>query len=303
MTLDALEALHRQDPNLTDRSKAFWVQFRLALACLRQVLGNTDVTSWTRADIAKYRAWQLQQPQAATTLHQRVRLVDQILHWAVKRGHLLRHPDPPESDEKPEGGHYFVPTLEQVQQLLTPTDASWLGQRDHTMWETVYGTGLRRAEMLRLNVEDFVPSEPSLWVRQSKGRKDRKQPLGPHLAKCLEHYLARVRPKLRPLAEETAMWIDIQGGARLSGQSMWIRLRKATKPLGFPQCCLHSLRHAFATHLLEGGAQMHEIRRLLGHSRLETTEIYTKIFPQELLREYRRTHPRAQRRCRTSAPS
>lgn len=303
MTLDALEALHRQDPNLKNRSKAYWVHFRLALAGLRQVLGNTDVSAWSRADLAKYRAWQLEQPQVATTRHHRMRLVDQILNWAVKQGHLLRHPDPPEDDEKPDGGHYFVPTPEQIRQLLTPFDGSWAGQRDHAMWETMYGAGLRRAEMLRLNVDDFVESEPSLWVRQGKGRKDRKQPLGPHLSNCLVHYLAAVRPRLRPQPEETAFWIDVQGGGRLSGNSLWQRLRNATDRLGFPQCCPHSLRHAYATHLLQGGAQMHEIRRLLGHSRLETTEIYTKIFPQELLREYRRTHPRARRSCRTSKPS
>ena len=68
MTLDALEALHRQDPNLKNRSKAFWVQFRLALAGLRQVLGNSDVSAWSRADLAKYRAWQVEQPQVALSL-------------------------------------------------------------------------------------------------------------------------------------------------------------------------------------------------------------------------------------------
>jgi site-specific recombinase XerD len=303
VTLDDLAERYRQDPNLRDRSKAFWTHFRLAIADVRSQLGEKKVTAWTREDLVRYRAWQRQQPMAATTNFHRMQIVDRLLLWAVRKTLLLRHPDILEQ-EPPEGGHYFVPTPEQMVQLLNASDcSSWLGQRDRAMWEVLYGTGLRRSEMLRLNVEDYVSEEPSLWVRQGKGRKDRKQPVGPRLALCLEYYLAVVRPRLRPRPEEGALWISVQDGRRLSGNSLWQRLRNATERLGFPQCCLHSIRHAFATHLLQGGAQLSEISRLLGHSQLETTELYTRILPQELLREYRRTHPRARRPCRFSKNS
>jgi site-specific recombinase XerD len=303
MILSELAELYRQDPNLKDRSKAFWVTFRLAIEGLQSQLGHKDVTSWTREDIERYRVWQKQQPVVPTTSFHRIQIVDRLLLWAVRKDLLLRHPDAPIDEKPPEGGHYFVPTVEQMAELLKAPDKSWKTQRNQAMWETIYGAGLRRAELVRLNVEDYVPDEPSLWVRYGKGRKDRKQPVGPRLAKCLEHYLAVVRPRLRPLPEETAFWIDTQGGRRLSGNSLWQQLRNATEKLGFPQCCLHSIRHAFATHLLQGGAQLHEIRRLLGHSNLETTELYTRILPQELMREYRKTHPRARRPCRFSKNS
>lgn len=304
MTLDELAELYRQDPNFKGRSKAFWVHFRLAIDGLRSQLGNTEVNGWTSQDIVRYRAWQNQQPVAASTRFHRLQIVDRLLRWAVKRDLLLRHPDGPVDDKKPESGHYFVPTPEQMLQLLQAPDRStWLGQRDQAMWEMMYGTGLRRAEMVRLNVEDYIPDEPSLWVRQGKGRKDRKQPVGPCLARCLDYYLAVIRPHLEPQPEEQAFWIDSQGGRRLSGNSLWQRLRNTTELLGFPQCCLHSLRHAFATHLLQGGAELHEIRHLCGHARVETTELYTRILPQEVLREYRRTHPRARRPCRFSKNS
>jgi len=304
MTLNELADLYRQDPNLKDRSKAYWVTFRLAIEGLHSQLGDKDVASWTRQDIVQYRVWQKNQPVVPTTSFHRIQIVDRLLLWAVRKDLLLRHPDVPIDEKPPEGGHYFVPTPEQMMELLNASDRNcWRGQRDQAMWETIYGTGLRRAEMLRLDVEDYVPDEPSLWVRRGKGRKDRKQPVGPRLAKSLEHYLAVVRPRLRPQPEETAFWIDSQKGGRLSGCTLWSRLRDTTEKLGFPQCCVHSIRHAFATHLLQGGAEMHEIRRLLGHSQIETTELYTRVLPQELMREYRRTHPRARRPCRHSKNS
>lgn len=164
--------------------------------------------------------------------------------------------------------------------------------RDAAMLETFYGTGMRLAEAVGLDVTDVQLEQRYLHLRHTKGGRPRLVPFGEHLAQVLQHYLETVRPRYLKNVAEPALWLATSG-ERLSAK----RVGDLSRFLGAGYS-LHSLRHSYASHLLEGGATLREVQILLGHARIDSTEIYTHILPRELLREYRRTHPRARRRKR-----
>lgn len=167
--------------------------------------------------------------------------------------------------------------------------------RDAAILEVFYGTGLRLHEVFSLDVPSVDLSQFCLHLAETKGGNPRLVPIGDHLAEVLKVYLAQTRPrKLRNVAEP-ALWLNLVGG-RLACDSLADVVERCLKRAGLVGFTAHSLRHAFATHLMEGGAPLRLVQILLGHRRISTTQTYTHILPQELLREYRRTHPRARRR-------
>lgn len=167
--------------------------------------------------------------------------------------------------------------------------------RNLAILEVFYGTGLRLGELAALDVPDIDLSHYSLRLRQTKGGDPCLVPLGDHLVAVLRHYLSETRPQWMQDVTETALWLNPKGN-RLSYGVLNQVVRKLGKKAGLAGVSAHSLRHAFATHMLEGGAPLRLVQILLRHRSVLATQIYTHILPLELLREYRRTHPRAKRR-------
>lgn len=306
MSLEELVELYTNWQRSLGRSEALFVHLRLAFTGFASQVPTEDVRALTSRHLAAYQAWLQQQQQLVpTTRYRRWRIVYCLLRWAVQRQYLLLHPGEGLEMRKPEAPlPRALWSQEQVRKLLEcPSPYTVMGQRDRFLWELLYGTGLRRREMVRLDVEDYVRETSSLRVRQGKNRKDRFVPLGDHLIGLMEHYLLTVRPALNPGPGQVALLIDSQGGRRLCHNTLHVRLRHYLKRLGWKSGSLHALRHAYATHLLQNGARLEEVRALLGHTQVTTTMIYTHIQPEELLRMYRHTHPRARRRCRSAKTS
>lgn len=259
----------------------------------------------TPKHLAEYRLHLKQLDIDPGTGYARFLKVRQFLRWTVLQGWILADPGASFREKRPPRNARFIPTQEQIEMLLSSVvpdrrrhrpgfPVQSLLKRDRITWELAYGTGLRRQELANLNLQDYDRRPPSLWVGQGKGKKDRQVPLGDHLVEQLEDYLENVRPALRPPASERALLIN-EDGRRFQHYSIVRRFRRYVLQLGLPKFSLHGLRHAFATHLLEGGAALHEVQLLLGHAGLDATERYTHILPLELIRVYRRTHPRARR--------
>lgn len=183
---------------------------------------------------------------------------------------------------------------DQVTRLLElPDTGDVLGIRDRAMLELTYSTGLRRGELVRVRLSDLMRGESSLVVRQGKGGRDRIVPVGNMAREWLERYLSESRPQLVvPDAQAEELFLTAYGDGFSSmgwGQMVRKYLTKAgVKCRGGP----HLLRHACATHMLEHGADLRTIQTLLGHSRVDTTEIYTHISPAHLSDVHHRTHPR-----------
>lgn len=166
-----------------------------------------------------------------------------------------------------------------------------LGLRDRALLETLYATGARVSEVLALVVDDVVDTDGVIAVT-GKGNKQRLVPLGSHARQAIDAYLVRARPLLAT-GKSHALFLNARGGA-LSRQSAWTALKQAAERAGIAKdISPHTLRHSFATHLLEGGADVRTVQELLGHASVTTTQIYTHITADNLRDVWAQAHPRA----------
>ncbi|MGH9461946.1 MAG: tyrosine-type recombinase/integrase [Vicinamibacteria bacterium] len=184
-------------------------------------------------------------------------------------------------------------TESQVRRLLgTPSSSSMIGQRDRAVLELLYGTAIRRSECVRLNVFDVDLREPSLWVRDGKGRKDRLVPIPSQTAEVVGVYLEQVRPHLVHDPKEKAFFLT-RWGKRMSPSLLEVMVRGHAVSAAIEQRVYpHALRHACATHLLQRGADIRHIQELLGHSQIRTTAIYTEVRVDDLKAVLSKAHPR-----------
>jgi len=193
-------------------------------------------------------------------------------------------------------------TIAQVEALLAATDADEPASlRDRALLELLYATGARVSEAVALNVDDLVgPDGTADLVRLfGKGSKQRIVPVGSFARAALDAYLVRSRPLLSARGRATpALFLGMRG-ARLSRQNAWLVIRAAAerahldRELGEHGISPHSLRHSFATHLLQGGADVRVVQELLGHASVATTQIYTRVTADALRDMYVTAHPRA----------
>lgn len=185
-------------------------------------------------------------------------------------------------------------TVSQVEALLAAPDAETpLGLRDRALLELLYGTGARISEAIGLDVDD-LDRAAGLVRLDGKGGKQRVVPVGSYAGRAVETYLVRSRPTLAAGGRGTpALFLNARGG-RLSRQSAWTVLRAAAVRAGIPEAVSpHTLRHCFATHLLDGGADVRVVQELLGHASVTTTQVYTLVTVDRLREVYATAHPRA----------
>lgn len=169
--------------------------------------------------------------------------------------------------------------------------ADRLRLRDRAIVELMYSTGARVSEVVDLDLDEV--SDDGLIRVRGKGSKERIVPVGSFAAKSLDAYLVRTRPELVKLKGDSALFLNKLGG-RLSRQSIWEIIQRAGSASGL-EVSPHTLRHSFATHLIEGGADVRVVQELLGHASVSTTQIYTLITVDTLREVYAQAHPRARR--------
>jgi integrase/recombinase XerD len=186
-----------------------------------------------------------------------------------------------------------VLSVSQAARLMqAPLIGTKVGERNRALLELLYGTGIRRGECARLNVQDLDLQERTLLIRDGKGHKDRMLPVPGRAAEALSNYLGHVRPQLVRDPSERAVFLTAWWGRRLSDVSLGVIVRHHAKAAGVPPVHPHALRHACATHLLKGGADLRHVQALLGHKRLTTTCIYTRVVVEDLREVLARAHPR-----------
>jgi integrase/recombinase XerD len=186
-----------------------------------------------------------------------------------------------------------VLSVEQVTRLLEGVDgARPVDLRDRAILEVLYGCGCRVSELCGLDRADLDPSEATLRLR-GKGRKLRMVPVGEPALEATRRYLAAGRPDLAGSRSDAALFLNQRGG-RLSRVSVWSLVKRAGAAAGLPETVSpHTLRHSYATHLLEGGADLRVVQELLGHADIGTTEIYTHVDRSWLAAAWLEAHPRA----------
>lgn len=188
-------------------------------------------------------------------------------------------------------------SVEEVVRLIETPSSDLLGRRDRAALETLYGSGIRISELVSLDLDDLDLEEGSLLVRSGKGAKARRVPLGRKARTAVGDYVSVTRPELirrsSGAAARGALFLNARGG-RLTRQGCWKLLKGYAEAAGLgPHVSPHTLRHSFATHMLDGGADIRVVQELLGHASLSTTQIYTLVSDARMREVYLTSHPRA----------
>lgn len=230
-----------------------------------------------------------------------LRTVRAFFRWRVRRGDLMVDPCRSLRIRQPPHPLHRLLTVEEAERLLTaPRGDTARALRARALLEVLYGVALRLGECRALDLTDVDLRARVLMVRHGKGGRVRVVPLPRRLAGVLREYLRRGRPGLHPQAGETAFFLTVDGH-RMGCQAIQVLVNQLSRRVLGRCVGPHALRHACASHLLFGGADVREVQEVLGHAQVQTTQLYTHLQPTEVFREHRWTHPRA-RRCSDGPP-
>jgi integrase/recombinase XerD len=274
--------------------------YKADLAKYRDFLDQSGVTELeiTRAQLGDFLMWLNGQNLKAASSARILAAVRGYQKYLLLEN--LRTDDPSQQVKSPKLPKRLPKALTQAQvmSLLSasgpePDDetADPLRLRNRAILELMYSSGCRVSEVAQLDLDEMVQGG---WVRiRGKGSKERLVPVGSFAQRAIDAYLVRSRPLLAAKAGGPALFLN-QRGSRLSRQSIWEIIQGAGKACGL-SVSPHSLRHSFATHLIEGGADVRVVQELLGHASVATTQIYTLVTIDTLREVYASSHPRARR--------
>lgn len=252
-----------------------------------------DINYTTRTVIVSYLILMQKNGKASSSISRACAAIKSFYYFLVTE-HLVEK-DPTINLDIPRLEHRLprVLTLDEVEQLLDQPDASniW-GLRDKAMLELLYATGIRVSELIMIKVED-INIEMGFLRCFGKGSKERIVPVGHIALKCVDKYIDDARPGLLKGQDNGILFLNHRGKG-LTRQGFWKIIRKYAQKAGIVKNITpHVLRHSFATHLLENGADLRSVQEMLGHADISTTQIYTHITRSKIKEVYDRTHPRA----------
>ena len=239
-------------------------------------------------DLRRFAAVLSERGAAKSTVARKLAAIRTFYRHLLERGDVEANPADLVSSPRKDSYLPHVLKPAEVAELLERIPASSpLDVRDRAMFELAYAAGLRAEELVNLDVEGADPDAEQVRV-EGKGGRTRVVPAGEHAWRALDRYLTRARPAL-DAGESRALFLS-KSGRRLSTSDVRRRLKIQARRVGISP---HTLRHSFATHLLEGGADLRTIQQLLGHASISTTQTYTRVESGRLKMAYARSHPRA----------
>jgi len=246
----------------------------------------------SRGDLMLFLEAQLQTGLSARSLARLVSSIKAFYYFLVAEGALDHNPFANLETPKIKRGLPDVLSQEEVNALIAAPDASKpLGLRDRALFELLYATGLRVSELIQLQLEN-INSQAGFIIVIGKGSKERVVPVGEEALAWIDKYFKNARVQLLGGIASTLLFVNCHGGA-LSRQGFWKIVRRYCLQAGIAKkISPHTLRHSFATHLLEGGADLRSIQMMLGHADISTTQVYTHIASSSLKRLHERYHPR-----------
>ena len=245
---------------------------------------HADVEAYTRSMTAK--------GKSAATVTRCQASLKSFYSWLIQIGQISENPARGLSQTKVERKLPHILTSREVELFLEqpdPSDAK--GCRDKAMLELLYATGIRVSELIGLDLDNINLSAG--FIRCANRGKERIIPLYQAAVRALQNYLDRVRPQMVEHPDEKALFVNMSG-ERMSRQGFWKIIKHYQEKAGIQKDITpHTLRHSFAAHLLENGADLHSIQEMLGHADISSTQIYTPVVSQKLKDVYNKAHPRA----------
>lgn len=285
------------EKNASDKTvKSYREDLTQALAFAREKLEKSSIEprDWNTRLLRAFVSWLHDKNYAKSTIARRLAAVRSFGKFLCREGTIGVNPAQglrgPRADKKLP--HFL--TVADIQLLLAaPNDAGWAGHRDRAILETLYSAGVRVSELVGLNLADTDLGEGIATVR-GKGKKERLALLGPAAVTAIREWLPKRAEILEHLRRESDAIFLNKNGTRLTVRSVGRLLEKYLKFAGLdPRTSPHTLRHSFATHLLDAGADIRGVQELLGHKSLNTTQVYTHVTTQRLQSSYQKAHPRA----------
>ena len=254
--------------------------------------GVTDISSTTKTTVLSYLLYLQKEGRASSTVSRTLASLRSYYLFMMQNGVVKSNPtsnlEAPHVEKK-------IPKIlsgEEVELLLEqPKNCDNKGIRDKAMLELLYATGIRVSELINLDVSDV--NVPMSFVRCKGGKKERIIPMGHQAKDALENYINNVRKYMVKDENETALFVNCSG-ARLSRQGFWKLIKYYQHIAGIEtDITPHTLRHSFAAHLLENGADLHSIQEMMGHADISSTQVYSRMINSKIKDVYAKAQPRA----------
>ena len=292
-----MEYLSGYERFLTEEKKASPNTLSSYLRDVRQYLGwlgeaGLSPAQAVHADVEAYTRSMTAHGKSAATVTRCQASLKSFYSWLMEIGQVSENPARGLTQAKVERKLPHILTSREVELFLEqpdPSDAK--GCRDKAMLELLYATGIRVSELIGLDLENLNLSAG--FIRCASRGKERIIPLYQTAVRALQNYLDRVRPQMVEHPDEKALFVNMSG-ERMSRQGFWKIIKHYQEKAGIQKDITpHTLRHSFAAHLLENGADLHSIQEMLGHADISSTQIYTQLVSQKLKDVYNKAHPRA----------
>lgn len=257
-------------------------------------LGITDLKQVSNQTVRDYQLKVNTKNLAEETKAMRIRPVKRLFGWLLDSHQLLI--DPTEGIKETNRKNRTLPpvlTVREMKLLLDQPNLSLRMQiRDRAIMEILYSSGIRLNELVQLTVHDVDLREKILHIRKGKGRRQRVVPIGKNAAKFLKEYLSNIRPRYAKKNPKFRKLFLTDEGKPITGNAVRTALFHYKKAAGIKKTASpHSFRRSCATHLLQQGADIRYVQKLLGHRHIRTTQIYTRVYPVDLKKTHERTHP------------
>lgn len=271
--------------------------YRNDLEQFAQAMEGEGISSWEQVNqdvIIDYIMSLREREYASSTVARKIAALKSFFHFLAAEE--IISDDPTLNLDSPKVKKRLPVTLsyEEVERLLdAPKGSNPKAIRDKALLELLYATGMRVTELVSLDLEDINLASATVRVTQGKGSKERIIPIHSRAVEALREYLAKARRMLLKSPDERALFLNHRG-ERLTRQGLWLIIKQYVKEAGIKtEVTPHTLRHSFATHLLNGKADLRHVQELLGHANISTTQIYTHISSERLREIYDESHPRA----------
>ena len=251
---------------------------------------ETDILNFKKEDIIAFLSYLRDNDFESSSISRMLSSIRMFCRYLIVEG--IRKDNPSEILQNPRGWKRLPKALstEDIMKLLDSIKDTQMADRDQVIFELMYASGLRVSEVVELRVGD-VNLEAGFVRVVGKGGKERVVPLSEHTVESVKNYLYNIRPELIKKRNVPYLFVS-KRGAKLTRQRIWQCLKEYARKAGI-ELSPHIIRHSFATHLLEGGADLRSVQKMLGHADISTTQIYTRVTTEHLKRIYEKHHPRA----------
>ncbi len=251
-----------------------------------------NISNSNKTTVITYLLYLQKKGRATSTISRNLASIRSFYQYMAKNKLIDQDPTTELESPKVEKKLPQILSPEEVELLLEqPQCVDMKGYRDKAMLELLYATGIRVSELIQLDIQDL--NIEMAYIRCNKGSRERVIPIGSIAISALKEYFSKSRPMLIQRVDERALFVNVNGG-RLTRQGFWKIIKQYKNQAQISKDITpHTLRHSFAAHLLENGADLRSIQEMLGHSDISSTQIYAQIAKNRIREVYKKTHPRA----------